>query len=364
MSKKILTIVGTRPNIIKITQFERVIKNYPQLQHRLLHTGQHYNHNMSEVFFSELGLKEPDYFLKLDQNTVISQFTQIMQGIEQTVLDYKPDVIMVVGDVNSTLAAALVANKMGVQLAHVESGLRSFDRTMPEEINRILTDTITDLFFVTEQSGVKHLLAEGKLQEQIHFVGNTMIDTLVAFDTQIKGSPILEKLQLSPQSYALLTMHRPGNVDTKEGLSQLLDLLEELTQITGIVFPVHPRTLKRFNEFGLYHHIEHNKNLILLEPVGYLDFQKLILHAQFVITDSGGIQEETTFRKVPCITLRPNTERPSTIEVGSNTLLHFEKEKIVATVEQITNGTYKNCQIPPYWDGKATERIFEVISKL
>lgn len=364
MIQKILTIVGTRPNIIKITQFEHVLQKYPQIEHRLLHTGQHYNQNMSEVFFSELGLREPDYMLRLDKSTVVSQLTQIMQGIEQTVQSYKPDLMVVVGDVNSTLAAALVANKMGVRLAHVESGLRSYDRSMPEEINRILTDSITDIFFVTEKSGLENLQKEGKAEEQIFFVGNTMIDTLVAYDQQIRSSAVLKKYNLQPKKYALMTMHRPGNVDTREGLLQLLEIIDELSRQIQVVFPIHPRTLNRLKEFDLFNRIEGNKNLILLEPVGYLDFQNLILHTKYVVTDSGGIQEETTFRQVPCITLRPNTERPSTTIIGSNTLLGFDKVRIFSTINQINNDQYKPCQIPTYWDGKSTERIFEVISNL
>lgn len=362
--KKVLTVVGTRPNIIKITQFERVVKQYPQMKHCLLHTGQHFSHNMSDVFFSELGLKEPDFLLRMDNTTVVSQLTQMMQGIEQTVENYKPDIMVVVGDVNSTLAAALVANKMGIKLVHVESGLRSYDRSMPEEINRIVTDSLSDIFFVTEHSGRDNLLKEGKREHQICFVGNTMIDTLVAYDKQIKASTILKDLKLDQQAYALMTMHRPGNVDTKEGLLQVLDIIESLTNYSKIIFPVHPRTRNKLKEYGLYQHIEENREVVLLEPVGYLDFQHLILHARFVITDSGGIQEETTFRQVPCITLRPNTERPSTIEIGSNTLLGFDKQGILQTVEHIYKGVYKSCRVPPLWDGHATDRIFEVLSRL
>jgi UDP-N-acetylglucosamine 2-epimerase (non-hydrolysing) len=361
--QKILTVVGTRPNIIKITRFGSESQKYPAMTHNLLHTGQHYSQNMSDVFFTELELNKPDFVLSLDTSTVVAQLTQMMQGIEQIVQSYQPSLMMVVGDVNSTLAAALVANKMSIPLAHVESGLRSFDKRMPEEINRILTDAITDIFFVTEQSGVTNLLKEGKSENQIFLVGNTMIDTLVTYTKQINNSRILQTLDLLPGTYALMTMHRPGNVDTKEGLLKILEVINRLTQKTKLVFPIHPRTLNKVKEYDVFKDINSNKNLILMEPAGYLDFQHLILHAQFVITDSGGIQEETTFRQIPCITLRPNTERPSTIDIGSNTLLNFDNEKIMATVEKIFNHTYKPCAIPPLWDGKATERIFEVISK-
>jgi UDP-N-acetylglucosamine 2-epimerase (non-hydrolysing) len=332
------------------------------MEHRLVHTGQHYNHNMSDVFFEELGLPQPDYALRIGKQGVIAQLGEMMQGIEGVVLAYRPDLMAVVGDVNSTLAGALVANKMGVQLAHVESGLRSRDRSMPEENNRMVTDAITDLFFVTEEDGRRNLLQEGKPESAIHLVGNTMIDTLVVYDAQIRQSAILERLRLAPQAYALMTMHRPGNVDTREGLEKLIAVLDSLTEADPIVFPVHPRTLNRLNEFNLFHHVERNKQLILMEPAGYLDFQHLVLHARYVITDSGGIQEETTFRRVPCLTLRPNTERPSTLTTGSNTLLGFDTEKIRQTVASIHAGTYKSCGVPPRWDGKATERIFAVLN--
>lgn len=362
--KKFLTVIGTRPNIIKITRFKKVAKEHPSLDLKLVHTGQHYSANMSEVFFTELGLEQPDFFLQQQPASVVSQFADIMKGLENVVNNCKPDYLIVVGDVNSTLAAALTGNKMNIPLIHLESGLRSFDRTMPEEHNRVLTDMLTDIYFVTENSGMQNLLKEGKKREQLHLVGNTMIDTLVAYDGIINQSQILQKLGLSPGKYALMTMHRPGNVDTREGLLKLAEVIDELTHDLTVVFPIHPRTVNRFKEFDLLSRIEKNRNVRLIEPAGYLDFQKLILHALYVITDSGGIQEETTFRKIPCITLRPNTERPSTVEVGSNTLMGFDKDKIVETVNQIRNGNYKTCNIPPYWDGHATERIFEVLSAL
>jgi UDP-N-acetylglucosamine 2-epimerase (non-hydrolysing) len=362
--KRILTVIGTRPNIIKITQFKKVAEKYPQLDLKLVHTGQHYNKNMSDVFFTELGLAQPDYMLQIEAPSVVSQLTQIMLGLEQTINQFKPDYMIVVGDVNSTLAGALVGNKMGIPLLHLESGLRSFDKTMPEEHNRIITDDISNYYFVTEESGKQNLLREGKDKSSIHFIGNTMIDTLVAYDPIIQKSPIVSNLNLKPKGYALMTMHRPGNVDTKDGLLKLIEVIEALTKDLQIVFPIHPRTTNKLKEFNLFTTIEHNKNLRLMEPAGYLDFQKLIYDSLFVITDSGGIQEETTFRKIPCITLRPNTERPSTVDVGSNVLMGFEKDKIMNTVDKIKKGTYKSCGIPPMWDGNATERIFEVLNKL
>lgn len=361
---RILTIVGTRPNIIKVTQFEKVLKKFFNFSNLLVHTGQHYHHNMSDVFFSELEMKDPDIFLRVGKNSVISQISMIMQRLEKVVLDYKPYMIFVVGDVNSTLAGALVANKMGIKLIHIESGLRSFDKTMPEENNRILTDAVADICFVTEETGVINLLKEGKTKDDIYFVGNTMIDTLVAFEEKILKSKITNKLNVKSKEFALMTMHRPACVDTKEGLLKLINIILELTKIIKIIFPCHPRTVNKLKEMKLYKNFKSNKNLLLLEPIGYLDFQNLVLNSRFVITDSGGIQEETTFRKIPCITLRPNTERPVTIDVGSNTLLDFDIVSIISVVELIMNGKYKESHIPPLWDGKATERIFEVVDKM
>lgn len=362
--KKFLAVIGTRPNIIKITQFRKVASKYPEIDLKLVHTGQHFTPNMSDLFFTELDLDQPDFMLHSESSSVVTQFASILTGLEKVMLEYKPDYVIVVGDVNSTLAAAITCNKMNSKLIHLESGLRSFDNSMPEEHNRLLTDQITDLFFVTEESGMQNLLKEGKKKEAIFFVGNTMIDTLVAYTEKINQSVILQKLNLKAKSYALMTMHRPGNVDSKEGLLKLLEIIEELSKEFTIVFPIHPRTVNKLKEFGLYSPIEKNQNLRLMEPAGYLDFQKLILESSFVITDSGGIQEETTFRQIPCLTLRPNTERPSTIDIGSNKLLEFDTEKIVSEVAEIKKGSYKKGNIPPLWDGKATERIFKVLASL
>ncbi len=361
--KKILTVVGTRPNIIKITQFHQVVKKY-NLQHQLVHTGQHFSANMSDVFFEELQLPTPDFSFDIDRTSVITQIADIMKGLEIVISKYQPDLILVVGDVNSTLAAAVVANKMSIPFAHIESGLRSFDRTMPEEHNRLVTDVLADYYFVTEQKGYQNLINEGKDASKIFFVGNTMIDTLVAYDQEINKSTILQKLGLTSQQYALITMHRPGNVDTSEGLVKLQKLLLTLAGTTKVVFPIHPRTLNNLKKFGLDDKIENNSNLLLIDPSGYLDFQHLILHAKYVITDSGGIQEETTYRQIPCITLRPNTERPVTADIGSNTLIDFELDGIINLINKIQSGSYKNGEIPPLWDGKATERIFEVINQI
>lgn len=362
--KKILTVVGTRPNIIKITQFRKVAAKYPNLDYKLIHTGQHYSENMNDVFFEELKLQLPDFSLDVDKTSVLKQIAGIIQGLETTVNEYQPDIMLVVGDVNSTLAASIVANKSGIQLAHIESGLRSFDKTMPEEHNRNITDAISDLFFITEQSGWDNLISEGHSESSMHFVGNTMIDTLVAYDDDIKASEIMQKVNPEGSEYVLMTMHRPGNVDSLEGLQKLVHVVESISKELKIIFPIHPRTRKRLEEFGFSDALTNNSNVVLADPMGYLDFQHLILNAFMVLTDSGGIQEETTFRQVPCITLRPNTERPSTIDIGSNVLMDFDVEKIMEVVDQIRTNNFKSYGIPPKWDGKSTERIFEILSKL
>lgn len=365
MKKNILTVVGTRPNFIKITQFEKEFAKYSdEFDFRLLHTGQHYDKAMSKVFFEQLQLREPDYYLGIGAGAPGMQMGQIMIELTKVMQDWRPDLIIVVGDVNSTLAAALAANKLGVRIAHLESGLRSRDLEMPEEINRILTDNITDIFFITEQSGTDNLLAEGMQEDQLQFVGNTMIDTLVAFTPQIEASPVLEELGVEEGGYALLTMHRPRNVDFKDQLEKMIDMIRLIGERFPVVFPVHPRTRKRLEEHGLAETFDAIPNLVQSGPMDYLGFQKLIAKAKVVVTDSGGIQEETTFRKVPCLTIRPNTERPSTIEIGTNELLGFDLVVIADRIARIDAGTFKEGVVPPLWDGKATQRIVERLRKL
>lgn len=361
--KKILIVVGTRPNFIKVTQFKRVAENFPDIEVKVVHTGQHYDSKMADVFFEQFQLI-PDFFLNIKPATANSQMAEIMISLEKLMTDtYTPDLLLVVGDVNSTFAAALTANKMGIKLAHVESGLRSEDRTMPEEINRLLTDEITDFFFVTEQSGLDNLAAEGKPSEKVHLVGNTMIDTLVAFDDKVQQSDIMQKLNLSNKGFALMTMHRPATVDNEAGLKKLIELINSITAKQQLVFPIHPRTVNRLEQFGLYKELTGNDALILTDPLDYFAFQKLIFESSMVITDSGGIQEETTFRQVPCLTLRPNTERPSTIEIGSNTIAEFEIASLDKLITAIHDGTYKKGQVPPLWDGKATDRILAILNE-
>lgn len=360
--KRILIVVGTRPNFIKITQFRKVAEQYPELNVKIVHTGQHFDKNMAEVFFSQFNLK-PDYFLNVDPASPLRQMGEIFIKLEALIDNtFYPDLIITPGDVNSTLAVAIVANKKGIKLAHLESGLRSRDRQMPEEINRILTDEISDYYFVTEKSGQTNLEDEYKVG-QTFFVGNTMIDTLVAFQEQIEQADILDQLKLDGD-FVLMTIHRPSNVDHKEGLLKLIDLCQRLSQSMKIVFPMHPRTKKTIDKFGLNEEFERLDNLIITSALGYFEFQKLVKSCVVVVTDSGGIQEETTFRKVPCLTLRDSTERPITTEIGSNTLTTFEVDTIMKMIKKVKKGNYKKGEIPPLWDGKATERILQIINDL
>jgi UDP-N-acetylglucosamine 2-epimerase (non-hydrolysing) len=360
--KKILIVIGTRPNFIKITQFKKEAKKFLNLEIKVVHTGQHYDTKMADVFFEQFKLV-PDYFLNITPSTANKQMAEIITKLEDVLLDYKPNWVIVVGDVNSTFAAALTANKLGIKIAHLESGLRSFDKSMPEEHNRILTDAISDMFFVTEQSGMDNLLQEGKTHKNTFMVGNTMIDTMVAFSKEIEDSKILAKIGIKKHEFVLMTMHRPATVDTKEGLQKLIQLIEGVTEKFKVVFPIHPRTVSSMEYFDLHERLKQNKNLVITEPLDYFSFQKLIKESKFIITDSGGIQEETTFLQIPCLTLRSNTERPITVTLGSNELMPFDIEKIKKKINTIVNGTYKAGKIPKYWDGKSTERIIKILSE-
>jgi len=362
--KKILVVVGTRPNFIKVTQLKKVNEAAGNpFEIKIVHTGQHYDDRMAAVFFEQFGLT-PDFFLDIPAASANIQMAEIMIRLERVIQQFQPSLVMVVGDVNSTFAAALAAHKNGVKIAHVESGLRSFDRGMPEEINRILTDEITDYYFVTEESGIKNLRNEGRNSDNIFFVGNTMIDTLVAFQEKISHNGILDELGIKTREYALMTMHRPATVDFKEGLLKLIGIIEFITSTHYLVFPIHPRTLKNLEVFGLTERMKSNKKLILTEPLDYFGFQKLVSDCLFVITDSGGIQEETTFRRIPCLTLRPNTERPSTVDVGTNELIPFDSETVHRKIGEIISGNYKKGRIPDFWDGGSSRRIIEICKKL
>jgi UDP-N-acetylglucosamine 2-epimerase (non-hydrolysing) len=372
--KRVLIVVGTRPNFIKVTRFKKVAAERGTIDVRIVHTGQHFSANMADVFFEQFGLV-PDRFLNIGAGSPNTQMAQVMLGLETVIAAEKPDLVLVVGDVNSTFAAALTANKMGVRIGHLESGLRSFDRSMPEEHNRILTDQLTDHFFITEQSGLDNLRKEGRPEAALHFVGNTMIDTLVAFEPQVQASPVLKELGLGDgghdfawapsRAHVLMTIHRPATVDVPERLSELLDLIADVCASgRKVVFPIHPRTVKNIEAFGLKAKMDAIQGLVLTEPLDYFAFQKLVATCAFILTDSGGIQEESTFRRVPCLTLRPNTERPSTVTLGSNELVPLDMAAVRAAINRIENGTFKKGEVPPLWDGHATERIVEVLERL
>lgn len=358
---KILNVVGARPNFMKIAPIQREMVKYPSLHPVLVHTGQHYDEKMSKLFFDDLELPKPDIYLNVGSASHAVQTAKIMIEFEKVILNEKPDLIIVVGDVNSTMACSIVASKLNVKIAHVEAGLRSFDRSMPEEINRLVTDSISDLLFVTEQSGLDNLKHEGIADSKVHFVGHVMIDSLIYFAEKAKKSRIKNTLTVNAKDYALITLHRPSNVDNKENFVKLLNAFEEIEKNIKIIFPIHPRSKKMIAEFGLKEHIGKMKNLILLDPLGYLDFMNLLHDSKFVLTDSGGIQEETTYLGIPCLTMRENTERPVTVDMGTNTIVGSNSEIIVSEAKKILSGQNKKGRIPPLWDGKAAERIVEVI---
>ncbi len=361
----LLILVGTRPNFIKITRFKEISnRKYPHIKISIVHTGQHYSEQMADVFFNQLNV-HPDYFLNITSKSSNDQIDEIINKLTDLVSNIgKPDLMLVPGDVNSTLAGALYAKKNNIKLAHLESGLRSFDNDMPEEYNRIKTDELSDLCFISEQSGYDNLIKEGVSSKKLYFVGNTMIDTMLHYSHKIDASDILQQLNITSLPFILVTMHRPATVDNKEGLLKLTNILNHLSHKYKVVFPIHPRTLNKITDFNLYTLISENKNIICTEPLDYFSFQKLIKECALVITDSGGIQEESTFCKKPCLTLRSNTERPVTIEVGTNTLIPFDFNIIMFYINQIELGSYKHGLIPDKWDGFSTERVLHIISNI
>jgi UDP-N-acetylglucosamine 2-epimerase (non-hydrolysing) len=365
---KIINVVGARPNFIKIAPLMAEYRRHKNIDAVLVHTGQHYDNKMSNLFFSDLGIPKPDINLGVGSGSHAVQTAEIMKRFEPVIIDYKPDLVVVVGDVNSTIACGLVTTKLQIKLAHVEAGLRSFDRSMPEEINRILTDAISDMLFCTEQAGVDNLLAEGVAADKIYLVGHVMIDTLLSHLEKAQKSTIVEELQqqgcLDGSNFAVLTLHRPSNVDDPAVFSRILDALEVIQRDMPILFPVHPRTRKNISSLGLQPKVDSFKNLHMLEPIGYLDFLRLQANARIVLTDSGGIQEETTILKVPCITLRENTERPVTVTIGSNQVAGTDTEKIVTAYKNAISGNYREPQTPPLWDGQAAERIVSIFERL
>ncbi len=362
--KKIMNVVGARPNFMKIGPIQREMnRRNSEFQPVLVHTGQHYDEKMSKLFFDDLQLPKPDVYLGVGSGSHAGQTAKIMIDFEKVCLEHKPDMVLVVGDVNSTVACSLVASKLWIPVIHVEAGLRSFDRKMPEEINRLVTDALADYLFITEKAGIENLKNEGVDDSKVHFVGNVMIDSLAFFLEKARESDILKKLELREKNYALVTLHRPSNVDEPENFLKILTAFEQIEKEIPIVFPIHPRTRKNIERFGLEDRVKALKNLKLLPPIGYLDFMNLTQNCKFVMTDSGGIQEETTYLGIPCMTLRENTERPITIEVGTNELVGPNTEQILNFAQKMLSGQWKKGAVPELWDGRAAERIVEVLSK-
>lgn len=335
-------------------------KRRKQVEHLLVHTGQHYDSDMSDNFFRQLQIPEPDINLGVGVGSHAEQTAKIMIEFEKVLLQYKPDVIVVVGDVNSTLACSLVASKTGVKIAHVEAGLRSFDRTMPEEINRILTDAISDFLFTTEAGANENLKREGIDDAKIFFVGNVMIDTVVHCLDKVSDGPL--PFDLRTKEFAVVTLHRPSNVDSPAVLEKILDAFDRISQKIKLVIPLHPRTGKNIMAFGLKDKLDRiARNAVITGPIGYLEMLKLIKTARLVITDSGGLQEETTYLGIPCLTMRENTERPSTIEMGTNAIVGNDPDLLFRNIDKILSNHFKKGRIPPLWDGKAAGRIVEVL---
>ncbi len=387
--KKIISVVGARPNFMKVAPLHKAFKQLQlkneklKIEHLICHTGQHYDEKMSKVFFEDLELPKPDFYLGVGSGSHAEQTAKIMIEFEKILLQENPDLVIVVGDVNSTIACSLVAVKLGIKTAHVEAGLRSNDRTMPEEINRLLTDSIADYLFVTEKSGVENLKREGVPSEKVFFTGNVMIDSLVNYLPKTEKSTIFKQLglinvktkeliksgtenadlanQVSRHPYILLTFHRPANVDSEEFLKKLITTVDELSKYRKVVFPVHPRTRNNFRDLNIG--FGSNTDIILTDPIGYIDFLSLTKNAELIITDSGGIQEESTFLGVQCITVRDNTERPVTVEVGTNQLIGTDLDDVKEAALKVLNGEKKTGTIPELWDGKAAERIVEIIAQ-
>jgi UDP-N-acetylglucosamine 2-epimerase (non-hydrolysing) len=356
---KVINVVGARPNFMKVAPIvDEMKRREREFAPLVVHTGQHYDAGMSDAFFRDLELPEPDVYLGVGSASHAAQTAAVMERFEPVVLEHKPDWVLVVGDVNSTLACALVCVKLGIKVGHVEAGLRSRDRSMPEEINRILTDQIADLLFTPSADADKNLLAEGIPPERIRLVGNIMIDSLRQRLNTAKSSNIRETLGLADKDYAVLTLHRPSNVDEQADLAEIIAALEEIAARLPVIFPVHPRTRKTIQEFGFADRIEQSKNLIMIEPLGYLDFLHLYSGARLMLTDSGGIQEETTVLGIPCLTLRENTERPITVEMGTNKLVGRNRERIVmAAFAALESSPVANHHVPPLWDGHTAARI-------
>lgn len=360
---EILVVASARPNFMKVAPILKEISQRDNLTGKLLHTGQHYDYEMSKIFFDELGIPEPDFHLGVGSGTHAQQTARVFEEFEKVLLEEKPDWVIVVGDVNPTMACTIVANKMGIKVAHVEAGLRSYDRNMPEEINRILTDSIADLLLTPSIDGNMNLIKEGIADEKIKFVGNIMIDTLYNMRTRSDESSILEDLKLDKNGYGLITLHRPSNVDHKDIFEGFVEIIQDISQKMPLVWPVHPRTRKQAEKFGLWDTLSACANVHLLEPIGYLDNVNLMANANFVLTDSGGIQEETTALGIPCFTARENTERPITITEGTNILVGTQKADILDAIHAHLSSetTVEDLPRPLYWDGVTAARIVDAI---
>jgi len=357
---KVLHVVGARPNFMKVAPVMRALEEKSNIRQILVHTGQHYDVNMSEIFFKQLEIPTPDINLDVGSGSHALQTAQIMTRIETVFMEKKPDLVLVPGDVNSTMAAAIVCAKLFIPIGHIEAGLRSFDRTMPEEINRLITDQLSDLLFTPSADGNENLLHEGVEPTKIHFVGNVMIDTLVRLLPKAieKWDDLSKVLKIREKRFCLVTLHRPSNVDESFHLQNIIKTIEKLSEDITIVFPIHPRTKQHFEKKAL--NIT-KPNIRIIEPLGYLDFLSLQKHAKLLITDSGGIQEETTYMGVPCLTVRENTERPITVTLGTNILVGQDMDKLRQATTRILNNDFKAGKIPPLWDGKASERIVKII---
>lgn len=359
---RITLVAGARPNFMKIAPIIHAIKNeqqrHPDLSYRLIHTGQHYDSALSQIFFKELGIPDPDENLEVGSGSQATQTANIMIRFENELVQNAADVVLVVGDINSTMACSIVAKKLAIQLVHVEAGIRSFDITMPEEINRIVTDAIADYFFTTSEYANDNLKRAGVDQSRIHFVGNTMIDTLKANHSRFRKPALWDTMKLTEGNYFVLTLHRPSNVDKPEILEEILTSITTNSEGFPIIFPVHPRTVTNLNKLSL-----HSRNLITVDPMGYLEFMYLIQNAKAVITDSGGLQEETTVLQVPCLTMRKNSERPETITFGTNELVH-DSTDLQLQMRKILQGKWKKGAVPYLWDGNASTRIVKILLEL
>jgi len=362
---RILNVVGARPNFMKMAPIIAAMNRYPgRIKHMLVHTGQHYDTKMSKDFFEDLEIPKPDIDLGVGSGTHAEQTAWVMMAFEKVCIKEKPDLVIVVGDVNSTMACTITAKKLGIKVAHVEAGLRSRDMSMPEEINRLCTDVLCDYLFTTDPLADENLRKEGVLEEKIFFVGNVMIDTLIKYKEKAAGLDLMKRWGLGPGGYALLTLHRPANVDDKDTLQGILDALREIAVKIPIIFPIHPRTMKMVRQFKFDHFFNKEnkiKGLWTIEPLGYIAFLHLTMNARMVLTDSGGLQEETTFLGVPCITLRENTERPITCEIGTNVIVGHDKNKILKAGQEILEGKKFPGKIPEKWDGKTARRIVKVL---